>query len=134
MLLWGLIRLLGKKEADMFVKKYTDIIEEPVTVEGAQGAHIRWLISENDDVPNFAMRRFRIEKGGFTPHHNHNYEHEVFVLEGEGVAVSDEGERPMAAGSFIYVGPNEMHQFKNTGAGELVFLCMIPIIKKKNNC
>lgn len=134
MLLWGLMRLIKKKEATMFVKKYTDIKEEPVVVEGAQGAHIRWLISEADDAPNFAMRRFRIEKGGYTPHHTHNYEHEVYVVSGEGVAVTEAGEVPVNEGSFIYVGPNELHQFKNTENGDFVFLCMIPIIRKKNNC
>jgi len=133
-LLWSLIQLFVKKEACVFVKKYTDIKEEPVIVEGARGAHIRWLISEGDDAPNFAMRRFRIEKGGYTPHHTHPYEHEVFILSGEGVAVTETGEKPISEGSFVFVGADEVHQFKNTGENELVFLCMIPIIRKKNNC
>ena len=116
----------------MIVKDYHEVTEEAVSMDGAQGAHIRWLISDKEHAPNFAMRRFRIEVGGYTPYHKHPHEHETYILKGEGVMVTDKGEIPFKEGTFLFVEPYEMHQFKNTGDTELEFLCMIPLIK--NEC
>ena len=111
----------------MLVKKYQEVPEEKVGAEGAQGAWIRWLVSDKEKAPCFAMRQFRIEKGGSTPFHSHEWEHEMYVLEGEGAAVSQEGEKPLSRGVFMYIAPGEKHQFVNRGEGELHFLCMIPL-------
>ena len=72
------------------------------------------------------MRQFVVAPGGHTPRHSHPYEHEVYVLEGEGEVV--EGDRPhaLAAGDFVLIKPDEIHQFRNTGGGQLKFLCLIP--------
>lgn len=99
---------------------------EPVNAEGAKGAQIRWLIAQKDGAPNFAMRMFEIEPGGHTPYHTHNWEHEVFVLNGTGVLKTDRGELPFAEGDAIYVEPDLMHTFKNKGKDVLKFLCVIP--------
>jgi len=111
----------------MLVREYQEVPEQMVEVEGAKGAWIRWLVSDKEKAPCFAMRQFRIEKGGYTPFHSHDWEHEMYVLRGEGVAVSENGERPLAEGVFMYIAPGEKHQFKNTGEGDLYFLCMIPL-------
>jgi hypothetical protein len=36
------------------------------------------------------------------------------------------GARPVAAGTFALVEPNEEHQFENTGDGVMKFLCLVP--------
>jgi quercetin dioxygenase-like cupin family protein len=108
--------------------KYTEIENETVP-EPAKGVKIRWLINEKQGAPNFAMRRFEVEPGGYTPYHTHGWEHEVYILEGEGVAKSEAGETKISAGSVILVEPREKHNFKNTGEKKLVFLCMIPLQK-----
>jgi len=105
---------------------YTEIENQDVP-EPAKGVKIRWLINEKHGAPNFAMRRFEVAPGGSTPYHSHDWEHEVYVLEGEAVAVSENGETPIGPGSVILVEPNEMHCFRNTGEKDLVFLCMIPL-------
>lgn len=110
----------------MKIKHVSEVDEAPVTMEGAQGARMRLLISERDGAPNFAMRMFTVEPGGFTPFHFHNYEHEVFVLEGEGILKGETQEHRFQAGDVIYVNPNEKHQFKNAGNKPLKFLCLIP--------
>jgi len=115
------------KEVSMLVKKYQDVPEEKIETEGAKGAWIRWLVSDKEKAPCFAMRQFRLEKGGYTPLHTHDWEHEMYVLEGEGVAVSQDGEKPLSPGVFMFIAPGEKHQFKNLGEGELHFLCMIPL-------
>jgi quercetin dioxygenase-like cupin family protein len=110
----------------MKLKHYSEIELEPVEMDGAKGAHIRWLISEKDGAPNFAMRMFEVEAGGFTPYHGHSWEHENYILEGEGVLVTEEGEKPFKPGDIIYVPPMYKHSYKNTGVGVLKFLCLIP--------
>ena len=57
-----------------------------VTMEGAAGCRVRWLIGEGDKAPNFAMREFEVAPGGHTPKHFHDYEHEVYVLAGKGTS------------------------------------------------
>ncbi|MDY6915946.1 MAG: cupin domain-containing protein [Candidatus Cloacimonadota bacterium] len=110
----------------MKLKNFKDIPLEEVNVEGAKGAKIRWLISQKDNAPNFAMRMFEVEKGGHTPFHEHEWEHEVYVLEGKGQFVTEWGERPFQAGDVIFVDPQEKHQFKNVGDNTMRFLCIIP--------
>ena len=69
----------------MKVQHYQQVSSEPVEMEGAHGCTVRWLLGPRDGAPNFAMRQFDVAVGGYTPRHHHPYEHEVFVLEGEGV-------------------------------------------------
>jgi len=87
-------------------------------------------ISDKDKAPNFAMRLFEVAPGGYTPFlHTHDWEHEIFILEGEGVTNDGEKVIKIKSGTVIYVAPNEKHQFKNTGTGTLKLLCLIPIKK-----
>lgn len=97
-----------------------------VEMEGAEGCRVRWLVGEADGAPNFAMRQFEIAPGGHTPRHSHPYEHEVYVLEGAGVVVDGDAERPLAAGDVVFVAPDDVHQFRNSGAQTMKFLCLIP--------
>jgi quercetin dioxygenase-like cupin family protein len=102
------------------------VASQPVDMPGAQGCRVRWLIGTADDAPNFAMRQFEVAAGGYTPRHSHPYEHEVFVLDGEGVVYEGEVAHPLRAGDVVFVKPDEVHQFRNTGAAPLRFLCLIP--------
>ncbi len=113
----------------MKITHYTEIEASSVQEEGAQGVTIRWLISEVDGAPNFAMRLFEVEPGGKTPLHVHSWEHEVFVLNGEGVVWKEGNEVKVRSGTAVYVPPDEKHCFKNTGTEKLKFLCFIPISK-----
>ncbi|HMQ17436.1 MAG TPA: cupin domain-containing protein [Phycisphaerae bacterium] len=100
--------------------------QREVTMPGAQGAGMRMLVGPDEGATNFHMRHFEVAPGGFTPHHQHNYEHEILILKGQGVARSQQGERPLKAGDVVFVPANEMHQFRNTGSGPLEFICLIP--------
>jgi quercetin dioxygenase-like cupin family protein len=108
----------------MKVKRWTNVQEQ--VAEGVDGVTVRWVIGEEDNAPHFAMRVFDVQPGHNTPYHNHWWEHEVFVLDGDGVVASAQGETPIASGSVILVEKDEMHQFRNTGDGVLRFICLIP--------
>ncbi|MBL9093979.1 MAG: cupin domain-containing protein [Planctomycetaceae bacterium] len=110
----------------MKVTPYEAVSSAPVTMPGSQGCAVRWLVDETDGAPNFAMRQFEVAPGGYTPRHSHPYEHEVFVLEGQGEILEDETPRPLRPGTVVFVAPDEIHQFRNTGATPLKFLCFVP--------
>lgn len=110
----------------MKVKRYSDVPAEEVE-EGAVGVKIRWVIAEVDGAPSFAMRHFEIAPGGHTPHHAHEWEHEVFVLSGRGKVASPDGESALAPGTAVLVEPGEEHHFANDGGEPLTLLCLIPL-------
>jgi len=115
----------------MIVARYDERPEEEVTMYGATGTTVRWLINRDNGARTFAMRRFVVQPGGEIPLHSHAEDHEMYVLEGEGVAFTRERETPIRADMFIYIPPWEEHGYRNTGSKPLVFLCMIPLLKKE---
>lgn len=106
---------------------YTDVELQTPSEEGVKDTKVRWLISKKDGAENFAMRVFEIKPGGNTPLHQHDWEHEVFVLEGTGITRDKENEESFKQGDVFFVKPMEWHQFVNTGNQTLKFLCLIPI-------
>jgi quercetin dioxygenase-like cupin family protein len=104
-------------------------VEAKSADEGASKLKVRWLITKEMGAPNFAMRLFEMEPKGHSPFHSHPWEHEVFILEGEGLVVSEEGEKKFRTGDVIFILPNEKHQFKNDGKKTLRFLCLVPLQK-----
>ncbi len=110
----------------MVVQHYTEITAEPVAMAGADKVTIRWLLGKDSPAPHFWLRYFEVQPGGHSPCHTHPFEHEIFVLEGNGSLNAQGGRHPLRAGSFALVEPNEEHQFENTGSGVLKFLCLVP--------
>ena len=114
----------------MIVKKISDVPAKPVDMEGADKVNMRLLLSEDDGATNFRMRLFEVEKGGCSPYHTHDYEHEVLILEGEGELKGKNIQHPLRRGDVVFVVPNEEHQFRNVGENPLKFICLIPTEKK----
>ena len=108
------------------VGHYTEIKSAPVPPDAAEKTFIRWLISKKDGAPTFAMRLFDVEAGGKIAPHYHPWEHEIFILEGEGRIRIGSKWYDFTKGSFIYVPPNVEHEYINTGNGTLRFICVIP--------
>lgn len=102
---------------------------EDVGDPDARDVTIRWLISEKDGAPHFAMRYFEVQPGGYTPYHKHSWEHEVFLLKGEGNLVGEGETHIIKEGDAIFVPGEENHQFKNASDETMTFLCMVPIEK-----
>ena len=101
------------------------VADAPVTEEGSKGVRIRWLITEKDGAPTFLMRHFTVEAAGFTPYHDHNWEHEVYILEGQGKIRYEDREEKIQPGDAILVPPGRKHQFR-AGTEALKFICLVP--------
>ena len=89
------------------------------------------MVGREHGAPGFAMRSFEVDPGGHTPRHSHDYEHEVFVVGGEGTVLLGGVEHPIRSGDVIYVPADEEHQFRQAGGEPLRFLCLVPV---ERNC
>jgi quercetin dioxygenase-like cupin family protein len=114
----------------MIIKQAKDVPGASVG-PAAPGVTKQLLIGPADGAPEFAMRCFTILPGGNTPLHKHDWEHEVFVVEGEGIAVGEKGETPLKPGNIVFVPGGEMHQFKNAGRKPFAMLCLVPMRGEK---
>jgi len=120
----------------MHIRNIDDAPLQPVTIPGVSGARMAIMCGREHGAPTFALRQFKVEPGGWTPRHSHDYEHQVFVVSGGGTVLLEGSERQVRAGDVILVPANEEHQFKAAGAtpvaeGGLRFLCLVPVTR---NC
>ncbi len=97
-----------------------------VEMDGAEGASMAIMVGRSDGAPHFALRSFRVDAGGHTPRHSHDYEHEVYVVDGSGTVLLQGEERPIGSGDVIYVEADSEHQFR-AGSDGLRFLCVVPV-------
>ena len=96
------------------------------TVEAGTGTRRQVLIGAHE-APNFAMRHYTVESGGHTPRHQHDYEHEVIVIEGTGQVECAGQKRSIETGDVVYLPANALHQFVNESETPFKFLCMVPV-------
>jgi quercetin dioxygenase-like cupin family protein len=96
-------------------------------LEGAKNVYKQIPISKADGTPAFSFRVFTIEPGGYTPYHNHPFEHLNYIIEGHGTVLAQDGEHEIKKGDFAMVPPGETHQYKNTSTSKsLIMICAVP--------
>lgn len=110
----------------MKVTHFSKIKSIEIKEANVKSVEKRVLISATDGAPNFTMRMFTVAPGGYTFHHAHDFEHEIYIVEGKGEVLSDEGPKLIAKDYVVFIAPNEAHQIKNTGDSVMRFLCLIP--------
>jgi len=114
----------------MLIRNINEVEDAPVPMDGVKGVRMALMVGREDGAPNFALRSFRVEPGGHSPHHSHDYEHEVYIVDGAGEVLLDGAYRPIKQGDVVYVPADEEHQFRAGDAG-LRFLCLVPVTR---NC
>lgn len=106
------------------IKRREDV---PPVPSGYAGVGKQVVLGPADGSDEIVLRYFSVAEGSATPYHTHDYPHLVKVEAGHGVAVDADGaENPVSVGDYVFVVPNEMHNFKNTGTGPLEFICIVP--------
>jgi len=105
---------------------YTDIQGTEINNDIVKNITGRVLIGKDDGAPNFCMRRFDVKPGGHAPRHTHDWEHEIYVLEGKGEVLLGDEWHDISQGTAVYVPPNVDHQIKNSSDDHLAFLCLVP--------
>lgn len=112
----------------MVIKHLDDIPKELPTLDGTHGCTRGWLINQKDGAEHYAMKFFQLEPGGRIPLHAHeDTEHEIFIVEGEGIVHDGDTEIPVVSGDAIFVKPREQHSFINNSNETLKFICVVPI-------
>jgi quercetin dioxygenase-like cupin family protein len=112
----------------MRVKHASDV--EAEAVKGGNKTTIQVLIS-SEEGPNFAMRRFVIQRGGGMPAHTNTVEHEQFVLRGHACIGINNQIYQVNAGDVVFIPEGAPHWYQNNGEEDFEFLCIIP--NKKDN-
>ena len=92
---------------------------------GMNGVSKNIVIGPEDGYDGF-FRVLSVEAGGNTPYHAHAWWHANYVLEGSGKIVIEGVDHPVEAGSVAYIESGKSHQFVNTGATPLKFICLVP--------
>ena len=109
----------------MYIGHIDNVKKEEIPVKGIKGTRIQWLLAQKENVPHFYMRLVSVEPGGVIPLHSHETIHEMYILNGRGAVLHEDGETPIEAGNFIYMPSNKVHGTKNTGSENLEFICCI---------
>jgi quercetin dioxygenase-like cupin family protein len=112
----------------MKITRLNEVEKCKVDMEGAKGAFKQIPISKQDGTPSYSFRVFTIEPCGYTPYHQHPYEHLNYVIEGSAVIMTESGEeKEIKKGDFALVLPDEKHQYRNKSAVEpFVMICAVP--------
>jgi quercetin dioxygenase-like cupin family protein len=107
----------------MPIKHSKDV--EAKNVAAGKDTTIQVLISSQEG-PNFALRKFSMQKGGGMPRHTNTVEHEQYVLRGQAtVTIGGESHR-VQAGDVLCIPEGAIHSYQNTGDEPFEFLCIVP--------
>ena len=97
---------------------------------GEIGAHrvlMKQLVGKEDGAEKTALHEIRIQKGGRTSVHRHNWQHQIYVTSGRGVLVIGEKRIPLKAGDILVIARGEEHGFEQRGNSPLLFLTVTPL-------
>jgi quercetin dioxygenase-like cupin family protein len=107
----------------MTVKHAVDVKTNDVL--NAKDTKIQVLISSKEG-PNFALRKFSMQRDGGMPRHTNTVEHEQYVLRGEASIIIGEETHHVKAGDVVFIPEGVIHSYQNTGDEPFEFLCIIP--------
>ena len=110
----------------MPIVKYSEIELEDVKMEGVAEVVKANVIGSDQGWKDYTLRVFRVGPKGFTPYHQHDWEHINYVIKGRGTLTIGDQTFELARGDFAFVPPNSLHQFKNPNEGEFEFICIVP--------
>lgn len=89
-------------------------------------ASMKVLVGKEEGWDSHVMRVIELEAGGYSPKHSHPWPHINYIIEGEGILLSEKEENPIKKGMTAFIPPGETHQFINSGQDKLVFICIVP--------
>ena len=87
------------------------------------GVKKRVLVGKEHGARKFYLRHYTIAPGTVMSLDKHVYEHELFVIAGEGTYECDGAQRTVRAGDAIWIQSNQVHRVNNLGSEPLIVLC-----------
>jgi quercetin dioxygenase-like cupin family protein len=113
----------SRRHAKVSIKKIADI--PAVMIPHGERVTRKVLIGA-DEGPNFAMRVFRIEPGGYMPMHTNEVEHEQYVLAGKAKLVLGSQTHTVVQGDAVYIPALLPHSYEAIGDEAFEFICVVP--------
>ncbi|WP_276254770.1 cupin domain-containing protein [Halomontanus rarus] len=113
-------------------------------IDAAAGLSKGVLIGDDQNAPNFALRRFTLESGAEVPKHTNEVEHVQYVLDGEyvvgigetGANANGDGndsekagrgrEHLVSEGDSLLIPAGTVHWYRNESDEPGAFLCAVP--------
>lgn len=116
-----------ESHADVYVTTVRAVRATKFLEEGSRGVRMRQLVGREDGAGKTAMHELVFAKGGYSAKHAHEWDHQLVVTSGRGVAVVDRRKIPLRPGVVLLVQLGEEHQFFQRGSEPLRFLTVTPI-------
>jgi len=113
----------------MIIKKKRDFTPNIINDSEMKDVKFYPFITKKDGAPNFAMRLFEVRPGGHTTRHQHEWEHEVYIVSGDGYVLEGDKKIRIEKDDCILVKPGELHQFQ-AGENGLSMICVVPNMKQ----
>ena len=108
----------------MNIKRRDDVAP---AVSGCAGVTKQVVLGPADGSDEIVLRYFSVAEERATPWHAHDFPPLVKIEAGQRAAVGPAGtETQVGPGDYVDVAPNEMHNFRNTGAEPFEFVCLVP--------
>jgi len=116
-----------KRDPGIFLVNNDNVPREKLG-KGAERTEVQYLIDDRQGSNRFALRLYTVQRGGHTPFDQHEYEHHVYILKGEGLLRQTKDAssplRTLKPGDSLFIPSNAVHQFSNMRDEPLVFLCV----------
>src|SRR2546425_12328456 len=94
---------------------------------GSHNVKMKQLIGHEDGAGKTSMHEPIITKGGFSARRRHEWDHQLVVTEGRGVAILDGKKLALRPGVVLLVQSNEEHQFLQRGGAAVKLVSDTPI-------
>lgn len=111
----------------MYVTTVRSVAPVRFLEEGSHNVRMRQLIGREDGARKTAMHELVLGKGGYSAEHRHEWDHQLVITEGRGLAVVAGRRVPLRPGVVLLVQSEEEHQFLQRGTGPLRFLTVTPL-------
>jgi len=110
----------------MPVVKYEEIKLQNIQMDGVVRTAKANVIGPSEGWNDHTLRVFRIEPGGSTPRHQHDWQHINYVVKGKGTLTIGSETHEVKEHDFAFVPSNTMHQFRNPYDQAFEFICIVP--------
>ena len=108
------------------VYQWQDVKPQGYDVPDFSGVVKHVLVGPDDGAPNFIIRYFQIEPGGYSRLESHSQEHGILVLHGQ-ARIQLNGEvlvlNPL---DVVFIPGGDEHQLMNVSNDIMGFVCVIP--------
>lgn len=88
---------------------------------------------KEDIAIGYSLAHTKVKPGQITLTHRLKGAEVYYIVEGRGQMHVDDEQEEVSAGQVIYIPPNSVQRIRNTGKGDLVFLCIVDPAWKPEN-